>query len=85
MGWYYDIFGESALPDTFPEGTAPHRIVAKHAAAAGVLTRALPFVPVNSFSPPLTIKAEDIEIAADRYAAALRAATAELEALNKPA
>jgi L-2,4-diaminobutyrate transaminase len=68
---------------SFPEGSIPHRIVAKHAMEAGVLTRALPFVPVNSFSPPLSITANEIETAADRYAAALSAAMPELDVLAK--
>lgn len=65
----------------FPAGSAPHRIVAKHATAAGVLTRALPFAPVNSFSPPLTITAADIDEAVGRYAKGLAAATPALQAL----
>jgi L-2,4-diaminobutyrate transaminase len=65
----------------FPGASGPHRIVARHAAEAGVLTRALPFVPVNSFSPPLSITFSEIEQAADRYATALKAATPELDAL----
>lgn len=67
----------------FAAGTAPHRIVAKYATQAGVLTRALPYVPVNSFSPPLSIGIADIEEAVDRYAAGLKAATPELEVLAK--
>ena len=65
----------------FPVGSAPHRLVAKHATAAGVLTRALPFAPVNSFSPPLTITAADIDEAVDRYAKGLAAAMPALRAL----
>lgn len=65
----------------FPTGSAPHRIVAKHATAAGVLTRALPFAPVNSFSPPLTITAADIDEAVGRYAKGLAAAMPALQAL----
>lgn len=65
----------------FPEGTAPHKIVARHATKMGVLTRALPFLPVTSFSPPLCVTEEEIIEAADRYARALEAATPELEAL----
>lgn len=66
----------------FPAGTAPHRIVAKHAVAAGVLTRALPFLAVNSFSPPLSITATQIEEGVARYAAAVEAAMPELRALT---
>jgi L-2,4-diaminobutyrate transaminase len=78
-----EFVAERSARRPFPDGSAPHRIVAKHAAAAGVLTRALPFVPVNSFSPPLMINATEIDIAADRYAAALHSATPELEALTR--
>lgn len=67
----------------FPKGTAPHKIVAKHAAAAGILIRALPYLPVTSFSPPFCITQAEIIDAADRYARALEAATPELEALMK--
>jgi L-2,4-diaminobutyrate transaminase len=67
----------------FPEGSAPHRIVARHAVEAGVLTRALPFSPVNSFSPPLCITAAQIHEAADRYAGALISAMPELVALRE--
>ena len=66
----------------FPQGSNPHKIVAKHAAAAGVLSRALPFLPINSFSPPLPVTADQIHEAARRYASALEAATPELEALK---
>ncbi|MFW2545608.1 aminotransferase class III-fold pyridoxal phosphate-dependent enzyme [Primorskyibacter sp. 2E107] len=65
----------------FPQGTAPHKIVAKHATAARVLTRALPYLPVTSLSPPLTVTEAEIIEAADRYARALTAATPDLEAL----
>ncbi|MDE1568639.1 aminotransferase [Aquabacter sediminis] len=65
----------------FPAGSVPHRVVAKHATAAGVLTRALPFAPVNSFSPPLNITAADIDEAVDRYAKGLSAAMPALHAL----
>lgn len=67
----------------FPASAAPHKIVASHATAAGVLTRALPFLPVNSFSPPLSITAAQIDEAVDRYAAALDTATPELMALAR--
>lgn len=72
---------ENRMP--FPEGTAPHRIVARHATEAGVLTRALPFLHVNSFSPPLSITSTEIETAVDRYASAVQTAMPELAALLK--
>jgi L-2,4-diaminobutyrate transaminase len=55
----------------FAEGSNPHRLVAKCAMRRGVLTRALPFIEVNSFSPPLSITKAEIEEGVERYAAAL--------------
>jgi adenosylmethionine-8-amino-7-oxononanoate aminotransferase len=66
----------------FPAGTAPHKLVAKHAMDAGVLTRGLPFMPVTSFSPPLCVTEAEITEAAQRYAKALQAATPALDALR---
>ncbi|MEM6609394.1 MAG: aminotransferase [Pseudomonadota bacterium] len=63
-----------------PDGA--HKVVAKHAMDEGVLSRALPFLPVNSMSPPLTITEAEIEVATTRYAAALAKATPELEAMR---
>lgn len=65
----------------FPDGANPHKIVSKHAMKEGVISRALPFLPINSFSPPLTVSEAEIEEAAARYARALEAATPELNAL----
>lgn len=66
----------------FPDGSAPHKIVAKHAMREGVLTRGLPFRPVTSFSPPLCVTAGEIEEAGKRYARALAMAMPELDALR---
>jgi L-2,4-diaminobutyrate transaminase len=76
-----EFVADRAKRQAFPQGSAPHRIVARHATEAGVLTRALPFLPVNSFSPPLSITAAEIDEGVDRYAAALAAAMPELTAL----
>ena len=62
----------------FAESAGPHRIVAKHAFEKGLLTRALPFSPVTSFSPPLTITREEIDRSVDLIAASIDAAGAEL-------
>ena len=59
-----------------------HKIVAAKALEHGVLSRALPFLPVNSMSPPLSITEAEIDEATTRYAAALRAATPEIEAMR---
>lgn len=73
-----EFVADRATRKPFREGTAPHRIVSRHAAAQGLLARALPFLPVNAFSPPLSITAAEIDEAADRYARALEAAMPEL-------
>ncbi|MDP5085584.1 MAG: aminotransferase [Yoonia sp.] len=59
-----------------------HKIVAAKALEHGVLSRGLPFLPVNSMSPPLSITEAEIDEATTRYAAALRAATPEIEAMR---
>lgn len=66
----------------FPSGTTPHKLVAKHAMEAGVLTRGLPFMPVTSFSPPLCVTEAEIAEAANRYSKALKAATPALDAMR---
>src|SRR6185437_6222299 len=55
----------------FAPGTNPHRIVAKKALENGVLTRALPFIEITSFSPPLSIAKSEIDDAVGRFARAL--------------
>lgn len=55
----------------FAADVGPHRLVAKHALERGVLTRALPFIDVNSFSPPLSITRAEIDEGVDRYVTAL--------------
>ena len=66
--------------DRLPAGA--HKIVAKHALAEGVLTRALPFLPVTSMSPALTITADEVDEATNRYARALERATPEIAAMS---
>jgi L-2,4-diaminobutyrate transaminase len=63
-----------------PKGGA-HRIVAAKALEQGVLTRALPFIEVTSFSPPLSMTRSEAEEAVERYGRALDAATPELARL----
>lgn len=76
-----EFVADKATKQRFPNGTAPHKIVAKHAMEAGILTRALPFLPVTAFSPPLSISEAEIDEATTRYAKALDAAMPELQAL----
>ena len=58
-----------------------HRVVAAKALELGVLTRPLPFIEVNSFSPPLNMTRADAEEAVGRYGTALDAVTPELAKL----
>ncbi len=76
-----EFVADRATRKPFEAHQAPHRIVARHAKNAGVLTRALPFGHVNSFSPPLSITAAEIDRAVDAYARALKTARPELDAL----
>lgn len=61
-----------------PAGSAPHKIVSKYAFEEGVLPRALPFLPVNSFSPPLNITRAEIDEGVSRFGRALKCAEPEL-------
>ena len=74
-----EFVSDRATRDRLPTGA--HKIVSKHAMAEGVLTRALPFLPVNSMSPPLTITEAEIDEATTRYARALAKAVPEIEAM----
>jgi L-2,4-diaminobutyrate transaminase len=58
-----------------------HRLVAASSVEHGLLVRALPFIEVLAFSPPLCITMADCEEAIDRFARALDAATPELDRL----
>jgi L-2,4-diaminobutyrate transaminase len=68
----------------FRPGFMPHKIVSAKARELGLLTRALPYAPVTAFSPPLIITPAEIDDAVDRYALALDASMAELEAARLP-
>jgi L-2,4-diaminobutyrate transaminase len=58
-----------------------HRIVSAKALENGVLSRALPFIEVNAFSPPLSMNRSEADEAADRYARALDAVSDDLARL----
>ncbi|MDB6178406.1 aminotransferase [Paracoccus sp. Z330] len=77
-----EYVADKATNTPFPEGTAPHKVVSKHAFDHGVLPRALPFLPVNSFSPPLNISREEMDEGVARFAHALEAAGPDLEKLQ---
>jgi L-2,4-diaminobutyrate transaminase len=65
----------------FDPKAAVHRLVAAKALELGVLTRPLPFIEVNSFSPPLSMTRSEAEEAVDRYGKALDAVTPDLAKL----
>ena len=52
-----------------------HRLVAAKSVEQGLMVRALPFIEVVSFFPPLCITAADCDEAIDHFAVALDAAT----------
>jgi L-2,4-diaminobutyrate transaminase len=76
-----EFVADQASRAPFEPTANPHRVVAKAAFEHGVLTRALPFLPVTSFSPPLNITRAEVEEGVDRYVAALTDATPALRAL----
>jgi L-2,4-diaminobutyrate transaminase len=73
-----EFVADKAEKRFFDPKLAAHRLVAARALEAGVLTRALPFIEVNSFSPPLSMSRKIAEQAVERYGNALDAATADL-------
>jgi len=77
-----EFVADKASRRAFKSGTYPHRVVTKAAAENGVLSRGLPFLDVNSFSPPLTISTAEIDLAVERYASALKSVTPTLKRLD---
>jgi L-2,4-diaminobutyrate transaminase len=65
----------------FDPKAGAHRIVAAKALEHGVLPRALPFIEVNSFSPPLIMTKADADAAVERYGRALDEVTPTLAKL----
>jgi L-2,4-diaminobutyrate transaminase len=78
-----EFVADKAKRRFFDPKTAAHRVVAAKALEAGVLTRALPFIEVNSFSPPLCMSRAVVEEAVERYSKALDAATPDLARLAR--
>ncbi len=76
-----EFVADKAAKRFFDPKANAHRIVAKKALEHGILTRALPFVEVNAFSPPLCITKAEVEEAVEQYARALHEATPELKRL----
>jgi L-2,4-diaminobutyrate transaminase len=65
----------------FDPKAGAHRLVAKKALEHGILSRALPFIEVNAFSPPLCMTKGEVDEAVERYGKALDEATADLAKL----
>jgi L-2,4-diaminobutyrate transaminase len=76
-----EFVADKAAKRFFDPKVAAHRLVAARALEAGLLTRALPFIEVNSFSPPLSMSREIAEQAVERYGNAQDAASADLARL----
>jgi len=78
-----EFVADRAARRFFAEGCGAHRVVAAKALELGVLTRPLPFIEVNSFSPPLCMTRAEAEEAVECYGKALEAVTAELGELAR--
>jgi L-2,4-diaminobutyrate transaminase len=76
-----EFIADKASRRFFQPKSAAHRVVAAKALELGVLTRALPFIEVNSFSPPLCMTRSEAEEAVEIYGKALDAVTPELARL----
>jgi L-2,4-diaminobutyrate transaminase len=63
----------------FAPKAGAQRIVASRTLECGILARPLPFIEVNSLSPPLTMTKVEAEEAVERFGKALDLATPELE------
>jgi L-2,4-diaminobutyrate transaminase len=73
-----EFVADKASRKFFDPKSGVHRIVAAKALEAGIVTRPLPFIEVNSFSPPLCMSRSEAEEAVVRYGKGLDAATPDL-------
>jgi L-2,4-diaminobutyrate transaminase len=74
-----ELMADRSKRRPFAPTSNAHRLVAARSVEHGLLVRALPFIEVLAFSPPLCITMADCEEAIDRFALALDAATPELD------
>jgi L-2,4-diaminobutyrate transaminase len=74
-----ELMADRSTRRPFAPASNAHRLVAAKSVEHGLLVRALPFIEVLAFSPPLCITSVDCEEAIDRFARALDAATSELD------
>jgi L-2,4-diaminobutyrate transaminase len=80
-----ELVADKARKRFFDSKAGAHRLVSTRAFEHGVLSRALPFIEVTSFSPPLSMIRAEADEAVERYAKALASCTAELAKLAKGA
>jgi L-2,4-diaminobutyrate transaminase len=73
-----EFVADKAARRFFDPKTVPHRVVAAKAMERGVLTRALPYIEVTSFSPPLSMTKSEADEAVERYGQALDEVTSDL-------
>jgi L-2,4-diaminobutyrate transaminase len=76
-----EFVADKAARRFFNPKSGVQRLVANKALEFGILTRPLPFIEVNSFSPPLSMTRIEAEEAVDLYGKALDAVTPELAKL----
>ena len=78
-----ELVADKATKRFFDPKAGAHRVLAAKAFEHGVLSRALPYIEVTSFSPPLSMTRAEADEAVERYAKALAEATPELAKLAK--
>jgi L-2,4-diaminobutyrate transaminase len=76
-----ELVADKAARRFFDPKAGAHRLLAAKAFENGVLSRALPFIEVTSFSPPLSMNKSEADEATERYARALDAVTDDLARL----
>jgi L-2,4-diaminobutyrate transaminase len=62
-----ELIADKAKRTPFAPGTNVHRLVASQAIENGLMVRALPFIEVVAFSPPLCITTADCDEAVERF------------------
>jgi L-2,4-diaminobutyrate transaminase len=76
-----EFIADKAARRFFDPKANAHRLVSAKALELGVLTRALPFIEVTSFSPPLCMTRGEADEAVDLFGKALDAVTPDLARL----
>ena len=77
-----ELVADRADRRAFARSANAHRIVAAAALERGLIVRPSPFLDVLVFSPPLCITKSECDLALDRFADALDAATPDLDRLR---